>query len=583
MAKYGAPKSRHAASLWPIAPTFRSLEKLSTSTHFVAIFLNDTWYMNGANKSTASRAHLVQAILCVALLFMTVGGDTAEYSEADDIPGVTSLVFTESSIALTVARDSSRYLGANNTTYYIADRESYSFQEISEQDFHSLTMNEHVQEPSYDDADPGIDLSSTDDCENKGYRYDSGDHDVTGRRVLQLSSTAIDVEMLCRSSVSSAVSVDDFVWIGTYTVGGHGDYGSEGVLVVPKNRDPIVRLDIGSDIVHRLAVDPWSSDIWVVTHSRLFRVSGDTTVLARYSMYRDFYEQRPVVRVTASRTRIKNNPLAVLADWLGPASHRALSEVSKKGVQLPGTEPLYRYSMFGNYFSHQPQWPEELASVLEHAQPTFGWRKFACLLPGDNAKTLCTTALGEWPKVTDSHLRILKDRYPGFVLTGPVYGPKGDESLRNNRHSPENFADDILFGDFNADGIRDYAAVLIAQGATFNPHLDKGPVGFVVVCNGQWSSESLVEYSCSDLTEREPGGFRAELDFVDWAPWADILVDRSPKSGDRFCPFMLKTNPFNSQTKKGRKKLSIMSSFGHCDWFYYQMDGTYRGCQYCAD
>lgn len=110
-----------------------------------------------------------------------------------------------------------------------------------------------------------------------------------------------------------------------------------------------------------------------------------------------------------------------------------------------------------------------------------------------------------------------------------------------------------------------------------------GPIGLVVVCSGQWSSQGLIEFSCSDLTEREPGGFRAELDFVDWAPWADTLVDQSPKSGDWFCPFMLQTNPFNRQTKKGNKKLSIVSSFGHCDWFFYHMDGMYRGCQYCAD
>lgn len=507
----------------------------------------------------------------------------AEYSEADDIPAVASLVFTESSIALTVIRDSSGYLGANRTTYFIADRESYSFQEISEQDFHSLTMDEHIQDSTYENADLDIDLSSTDDCKNKGYRYDSGDRDMTGRRILQLPSTAIDVEMLCRSSVSSAVSVDDSVWIGTYTAGGHGEYGSEGVLVVPKNKDPVVRLDIGRGIVTKLAVDPWSSEIWVVTHSQLFRVAKDTAVLARYSAYRDFHEQRPVVRVTASRTRIKNNALAVLADWLGPTSHRSLSDASKNGVELSGAEPLYRYAMFGNYLSHQPQWPEALAGTLEHAQPTFGWRKFACLLPGDNAKALCTMNLGQWPKITDSYLRILQDRYAGFVVTGPVFGPKGDENLRRNRQSPENFADDILFGDFDFNGVRDFAAVLIEQGTTFDPQLDKGPVGFVVVCKGQWSSESLIEYSCSDLTEHEPGGFRAELDFVDWVLWADTLIDRSPKSDDRFCPFMLQTNPFNLQTKKGNKKLSIMSSYGRCDWFFYHMDGTYRGCQYCAD
>lgn len=527
----------------------------------------------------ATRSRLFHSTLLISLLFTATGGNAAEYSEADDIPAVTSMVFAENSIALTVARD--RY----RTTYFVADREDYFFREISEQDFHAITRDEHFQSSSYENTDLDIALSPTDDCKNKGYRYDSGDHDMTGRRILQLPSSTIDIEMLCRSSISSTVTTDTSIWIGTYTAGGHGAYGSEGVLVVPKNGDPVARLDIGHDIVIRLSVDPWSSNVWVVTHSQFFRVGNDTTVLGRYSAYRDFGldEHRPVVRVADSEKRIENNALAVLADWLGPASHRTLSEASKAGVKLPGSEPLYQYAMFGNYISHQPLWPEELAGALEHAQPTFGWRKFACLLPGDEAKNLCTTELGEWPRTSDSYLKILQGRYPGFVVTGPVYGPKGDENLRKNKHSPENFTDDILFGDFDSDGVRDFAAVMIEAGATFDPYVDKGPIGFVVVCRGKRSSESEIEYTCSDLTAREQGGFRAELDFIDWSPWEHILGDRKPKSGDRFCPYMLQTNQFNRQTRKGNKKLSITSSFGHCDWFYYFMDGKFSGCQYCAD
>jgi hypothetical protein len=523
--------------------------------------------------------------LFVAILFAAVCGNAAEYSEADDIPGVTAIVFTESSIALAIRQDSSGYHFGSRVTYFVADRKSYFFEEIGKQDFDALLAEENVEESTHENADPDIGVTTTDDCESQSYSYDGGNQDATGRRIVQLPTSAIEVEIRCGSSVSSAVLVDDSVWIGTYTVGDHGIYGSEGVLVVPTDGGPVGRLDIGIDIVNKLTVDPWSTDVWVTTHSQLFRVASDATVLGRYSAYRDFDydEQRPVVRVAASPKRVKNNALAVLADWLGPPSYRALSEASKNGVELPGEEPLYRYAMFGNRLSHNPQWPEELVGTLEQPQATGGWRKFACLLRGDKAKKLCTTDLGEWPRDTDSYLKILQDRYPGFAVTGPVFGPEGDTDLRRNRRSPENFSADVLFGDFDSDGIRDFAAVLIEQGVPFDPHLDQGPIGFVVVCNGQWSSESLVEYSCSDLTEREPGGFRAELDYVDWAPWADTLLARDPRSGGRFCPFMLETNPFNRQTKKGRKKLSIMSSFGRCDWFFYFMDRRYRGCEYCAD
>lgn len=523
--------------------------------------------MNRIPKSSA---------LCIALILTALCGNAAEYSEIDDIPAVIDVVFTENSIALKVSRDSSGYLAPYLITYFMADRETYSFQEISKQQFESLATDEH-------DAALDLNLSPSDDCDNEDYPYEAGHPDASGRVILQLPSTKIEFELKCGSSISSAVLVGDSIWIGTYTAGGHGDYGSEGVVVVPKNGDPVDRLSIGNDLIVSFDIDPWSKDVWVTTDKQLFRVSDTSAVLARYSLYRDFHEHRPVVRITDSPTRIENNPLAVLADWLGPTSHHTLWEASQNGVRLPGVEPLYQYAMFGNYLTHQPRWPAELASALEYAQPAFNWQKFACLLPGDEAKELCTTELGEWPKVADSYLKILKDRYPGFVVTGPVYGPKGSENLRGNRHSPQNFADDILFGDFDADGIRDFAAVLIEQGATFDPLRDKGPVGFVVVCSGKWTSHSVIEYNCTDLTDRESGGFRAELDYVDWAPWEHMLIDRKPNSGDRFCPNFLQTNSFMRQTRKGNKKLSIMSSYGHCDWFFYHMDGKYRGCQYCAD
>ena len=523
--------------------------------------------MNRISKSSAP---------CIALLLTALCGNAAEYSEVDDIPAVISVVFTESRIALKVSRDSSGYYAPYLVTYFMADRESYSFKEISEQEFLSLPADEH-------DAELDLNLSPTDDCANEDYPYDVGHPDASGRMILQLSSTKIEFELKCGSSISSAVSVGDSIWVGTYTAGGHGDYGSEGVLVVPKNGDSVGQLDIGTDIIISFDIDPWSEDVWVTTDKQLFRVSDTTAVLARYSLYRDFHDHRPVIRITDSPTRIENNSLAVLADWLGPTSHRTLWEASENGVQLPGVEPLYQYAMFGTYLTHQPRWPAELASALEYAQPAFNWQKFACLLPGDNAKELCTTELGEWPKDAERSLTILKNRYPNFVVTGPVYGPKGHENLRSNRHSPANFADDILFGDFDLNGVRDFAAVLIEDGAKFDPQLDKGPVGFVVVCSGTWTSHSLIQYNCTDLTDREPGGFRAELDYVDWAPWAPTLLGRSPASGDRFCPNKLQTHSFMPENRKGVKKLSIMSSYGRCDWFFYSSDKKYKGCQYCAD
>ena len=541
--------------------------------------------MDRCTRPIASSAGRIRRLLVALPLFATAAAHAAEYSEADDLPAVISVEFTEESVALTVVRDWSGYGGTNRAEYFVADRDGSSFREISEQTFRALTPSDDSRGSTGDTRDPDIELTPSDDCEIKGYDDYSGSFDMTGRRILRLPSRTIEVEMLCQSAVSTVLSLDASVWIGTETVGDHGVYGSEGVLVVPINGDPVVRPDIGRGLVRHLVVDPWTSDVWITTPSQLFRVAEDTTVKARYSAYRDFdYDKRrPVVRIEASDEPIPNNPLAVLADWLGPPSHRALSEAGRNGVTLPGVEPLYHYAMFGNIMQHIPQWPEELAVVLEQRQPTFGWRKLACLLPGEEARTLCLSGLGEWPRTTNVHLQILEDRYPEFAITGPVHGPDGEEDLRKQRHSPQNFSDDVLFGDFDRNGIRDFAAVLIERGARIEGQLDAELIGFVAVCNGEWTPDRQVEYACVELTEREPGGFRVELDFVDWTPRAEALLKRPRKSGDRLCPYKLRSNPNDALTWRGTKKLSVMSSSGQCDSFFFHSDNEYKACQYCSD
>ncbi len=538
------------------------------------------------NKSTGLitlRVRLLSLVCCIAWSTIPSGAYAAEYSEDWDAPVVRSLVFTADAIALEVAKDFSSHGSVDGIQYMVADRESLSFVEVSQQVFLALTGGEQTAASSQENKKSEAALSPTDDCQEQGYRYDQGSG-PKGRRLLQLPMKTIVVEMDCGSSVSSMTSVDDSVWIGTEYVGDHGVYGAEGVLVVPKNGDPVVRLDIGSPLVYRLLVDSWSGEVWVLTHAQLFRVSGDTTVLARYALHRDFDGQRPVVKVTNSRTPIGNNPLAVLADWMGPTSYAVLSKASRDGVTLSGSEPLYNFSMFGKPATHRPQWPEALAAALEHASPTFGWRKFACLVPGEQAEQLCTTELGRWPRDVDNYLRILQREYPDFVVTGPDHGPRDNQDLRSNRHSPENFEKDVLFADFDYNGVLDFAAVLVENENDIDRRTDEEAIGFVALCRGTWPASGGIDFSCTDITDREPGGFRKELDYVDWEPYAETLLTLNPVSGDaRWCRYYLQPNQFNEQTKKGTRKLSIMSSHGPCDQFFYHQDRQFRSCCYCSD
>lgn len=119
---------------------------------------------------------------------------------------------------------------------------------------------------------------------------------------------------------------------------------------------------------------------------------------SRYWKYHDFdlSQNTPNIFVIAAEEEVNNNPLAVLAEWLGQSSYEGLAQATKAGVKLVGEEPLYEFAMFGNVYSHIPLLPVELAFLLESAEPTLMWRRFACRSHGMRAKELCGLELDEW-------------------------------------------------------------------------------------------------------------------------------------------------------------------------------------------
>ncbi|MDJ0758436.1 MAG: hypothetical protein QNJ19_03515 [Woeseiaceae bacterium] len=181
--------------------------------------------------------------------------------------------------------------------------------------------------------------------------------------------------------------------------------------------------------------------------------------------------------------------------------------------------------------------------------------------------------VGCWPSTAvssepaDRYSTVLEAFYPGFEVVGPFLDTH-DEN-RSYRRSPENFVGEILVGDFNFDGVEDFAAALIEQGGVAMAKGGQEPVGLTVVCSG--SSDN--DFRCTTLIDPKPFGFHSHLDLIDWTPWLDLL---EPAANEE-CAVQL-------ETRTNKKFLTIVEPYGHCDTLYYQEpDGSYEGCQYCAD
>lgn len=174
--------------------------------------------------------------------------------------------------------------------------------------------------------------------------------------------------------------------------------------------------------------------------------------------------------------------------------------------------------------------------------------------------------------------KALDEAYSGYsVYEWPA-------SMRGYRQSPDSFLGDVLFGDFNFDGVIDYSAKLTRP--ITDAELAELPVrhrdtikvvGVVVVCTGLDADDTSSDFRCSELTKERLGGSDGWLDLIDTTKWLDDLENESEEYGNSDCPAKLRS-------PAGQKILSLVEPTGHCDAFFYPIDsGGYGRCFYCAD
>jgi len=337
-------------------------------------------------------------LVCVAFLSFTVRSDAAEFSYADVIPEVTSLVFTQDSVALTLEPYfSGGQVGeSSHTRYFIADRTDYEFRQIPRKEFAEILNTDHYQEHMNPYERGEFEVIQSEPCRRLG------NQDSTVRKDIEIDDAVFSVEMLCQSSIADALRLNDEIWIATYEAGGHGSYGSEGLLVTSLGGDSQERIDIGSSAASGIARDPWSTDIWVVTYSRITVVSDGHAIRNRYWPLHDFDEhhQRPDIFVEASMEPRQTNPFAILAYALGEKSYQTFFDAVKEGPHLCDKDVLYNFHMWGNSYHHDPQLPLQLNILLDVAEPTIFWRRFVCMLNDKRAEELCKLELDKWPDVS---------------------------------------------------------------------------------------------------------------------------------------------------------------------------------------
>ena len=168
------------------------------------------------------------------------------------------------------------------------------------------------------------------------------------------------------------------------------------------------------------------------------------------------------------------------------------------------------------------------------------------------------------------YVSVLKDRYPGYEVVGPVGDPT-DPRGRHLRFSPQDFRGDILVGDFNFDGIEDFAAALRKKSPANESLTRADRLGITVVCNGRPPNDQGSTFECALLSDT--GKVYLDLERIS-SMYIEPLQHLDP-----VCTTLMASH-------KEQKVLVIPEHYGRCDTFYFSNSDSaavYLACRVCAE
>ncbi len=338
------------------------------------------------------KRQVVGSAVYLGCLMFTMLVNAAEFEDSDIIPAIASVVFSQHAIGLIVEPR-----GTSNTTtgYFVATREDFKFQRVSEQEYSQLLAADHFHRQIGNYHQSGVYVGYWDQLRKRGISV-SG---PCGRKEITGPDFQTSISLRCTSSVTDILIVNDKIWVGTAEFGDHGEYGAEELIVASLAGDEIARIDTGGYLHYGLAGDPWAQDVWVLSQDRITIIDQDHTVKRKYwPIYKfDDVSERPDVFVIDSDNPMKTDPLAIIAYSLGESHFQNFYNAVKDLSAPLNQHILYSFRMNGPDWSSNPILPEELTVLLEDAEPNGAWRRFVCLLDDERAKELCLLDFNDWP------------------------------------------------------------------------------------------------------------------------------------------------------------------------------------------
>ncbi len=289
------------------------------------------------------------SLFLVAGVLLPRSVSAAEYRDEDILPHVTSLTFLDDKIGIRVTTGFFRFFKFPDFVYM---RDTSSFLPMTAAQYARLIGDDKgkpLGRPPY---------VTTDGTPYVPQHCDSY-HGTDSEMVVADQPLAVNLGNCV--SVSEVETVGDYIWIGTYNDGGHGDYGAEGLVVVSRSSGQIIRrIDTGKLAITGVRYDPITGFVWAITPDQITVVSQSLEIVSRYRFYHDFDPETGEPRVLLASGEKATNPFAVVAHTLGleKADQKSFYEAANS---IP-KEVRDNFSLYGYFMGHtgQPFYPTEM-------------------------------------------------------------------------------------------------------------------------------------------------------------------------------------------------------------------------------
>ena len=374
--------------------------RLNLQAYVPASNVRDSTVQSGFFPMNKTRCIFARFVV-LAIMLNSVSINAAEFHEDDILPIISSLMFTQEAIVMTL--ETSTYLG-KETMHFAAKRNDYKFRGVTDQEYSGpLAANYYHRK-----------LSGKIRLRERDGQYELDQRDLSLRtengcapesRVpthVSHEEFQFTINLQCAARIYDAVRNNNRLWMATYIdpeFSYNYEISQEGVIVASLAGREEARIDVGNHAIHGLAVDPWTQDVWIVTQDRLMQVTQEFDVERQFWPILDFAEAngRPSTFVKESSKRLLSNPLALVARGVGESYYQKFYNAIKELPDSWDQGIMYSYAMNGPDWASNPILPKQLNVLIEDAIPTGGWRRFVCLLDDERAKKLCSLDLDYWP------------------------------------------------------------------------------------------------------------------------------------------------------------------------------------------